>query len=533
MQKKIVVFYALLIFLYMLLILRVYYLGFSSDLTKSANTQSSYVVDICQTRGAIFDCNLQRFTEQEFEYVAIVSPCPEAIQAIAKEISGNKRTEILELAREGKPFICSIGLKPIYAEGIFCTKRYFRYPSQSTASHILGYLDYDGVGISGLEAAFEDELSAAGEKASVKFSVDIKNQVLNSDEMQIQGATNPVNSGIVLTLDKEIQLITQTVAGQMLQKGAVVVMDIDNGNLKAVASVPSFSPNSLAEDLQDENLPFLNRAFCAYNVGSTFKLAVAAAALENGIGSDFSVDCVGGLPVNGRMVYCHHRAGHRETNMKRALEQSCNPYFIRLGQEIGGKNILTMAKNMGFGEESFFAETLISAKGNLPESVDSELALANLSFGQGELLATPVQIAQMISSIANGGYRVSPQLICGWTENIKQIQQNFTAKQRIMSEDTAKTLQKFMVDVVENGSGTNAKPENFNAGGKTASAQTGIFDENGNEIVHAWFAGFFPADEPKYAVVVFAEGMESGGTYAAPVFKRIADCIYEMEKDRN
>ena len=232
------------------------------------------------------------------------------------------------------------------------------------------------------------------------------------------------------------------------------------------------------------------------------------------------------------MVYCHHRAGHGDTDMERALEQSCNPYFIALGRDLGDESILTMAEHMGFGQGSDFAEGVSASAGNLPKSAASPLELANLSFGQGELLATPLQIAAMVSSIANGGYRVEPQLLLGWTEDgtIPQVAEQ--AEERIFSQKTAELLRQYMIEVVEEGSGTNAKPTVGGAGGKTASAQTGRYDEQGEEVVHAWFAGFYPAEKPRYSIVVLAEGMESGGTYAAPVFRRICEQITVLEKER-
>lgn len=531
MEKRLVILYGLISVLFMGLILRVYSLSFSSDLTQAASNQSSYTVEICTTRGAIYDCNGQRLTETEKEYVAAISPSAEAIQALAQGISGSRRTAILEQLQEGKPFLCQLGQRQLLGEGISCFAKYQRYGTQPIAPHILGYLDYKGKGLTGIEKAFEQQLSAAGERVLVRYGVDIQQRPLEAVTPEIEGSSEPVQAGVVLTLDKDIQQLTQVIAGQMLEKGAVVVMDVSSGQLRAVVSQPSFSPNNIAASLNDEAAPLFNRAFAAYNVGSTFKLAVAAAALEQGISTDFSVDCVGGTEVAGRMVYCHNRAGHRTTDMEKALEQSCNPYFIKLGQQVGAAAILTMAENMGFGAESLFAEGLLSSAGNLPQEVSSPLALANLSFGQGELLATPVQIAAMISSIANGGYKVEPQLVLGWTEDGSVPQASEQAAQQILSARTANILKNFMIEVVEEGSGTSAKPISGGAGGKTASAQTGTYDDNGEEIVHAWFAGFYPAQEPQYAIVVLAEGMESGGSYAAPVFKRICEQIAVLEAE--
>ena len=187
-----------------------------------------------------------------------------------------------------------------------------------------------------------------------------------------------------------------------------------------------------------------------------------------------------------------------------------------------------MAENLGFGASAELAPGLFSAAGNLPGSseLSSKAALASFSFGQGKLLATPVQIAALAAAVANGGFSVTPKLVLGTTdENGKLSAAPIYEKNRVMSEAAAKKLREMMISVVEEGSGANAKPNRGGAGGKTASAQTGQYDKDGNEIVHAWFAGFYPAEEPKYAIAVFAEGMNSGSDFAAPVFKKICDGI--------
>ena len=228
----------------------------------------------------------------------------------------------------------------------------------------------------------------------------------------------------------------------------------------------------------------------------------------------------------GRIFYCHHRAGHRQTDLQRAIEQSCNPYFIRLGQKAGGEAVLGMAKALGFGKETILAPGIVSEAGTLPSLSDlnSPHELANFSFGQGKLTATPIQVASMVSAIANKGVSFQPKLVLGTTQDGKTT--DYFPQQapiRVFSEYTAAVLKKGMVGVVEQGSATMAKPQQGGAGGKTASAQTGMYDENGEEVVHAWFAGFFPKQQPKYAVVVLIEGGEYGGRIASPLFRQIAD----------
>ncbi|WP_343264752.1 penicillin-binding transpeptidase domain-containing protein, partial [Ligaoa zhengdingensis] len=153
---------------------------------------------------------------------------------------------------------------------------------------------------------------------------------------------------------------------------------------------------------------------------------------------------------------------------------------------------------------------------------------------QGVLMATPVQLARMVSVFANGGYLVSPRLVEGVSDAsgtaVEQAAPRF-ASNRIIREETARRVRELMITVVEEGSGQRAKPEVGGAGGKTASAQTGQYydEERTNEIVEAWFVGFYPAQQPRYTIVVLAQGADSGSTYAAPVFKEIADGIANMD----
>lgn len=284
----------------------------------------------------------------------------------------------------------------------------------------------------------------------------------------------------------------------------------------------------MAQSLNDPNSPFVNRAISAYNVGSVYKMVVCAAALKSGIGPDFTYTCVGAIDVGGQVFYCHDHAGHGELTMKEALEESCNPYFIKLGLEVGGDAILAMA-NRWLWPGGCAYTGLQTASGSLPQSEDLQLnaALANFSFGQGDLTATPLQIAKYLTVFANHGKMVVPQLVLGQVdENGKLVEKQESYMPRpVVDYWIADTIANYMVTAVEEGSGKRAKPEYFGAGGKTGSAQTGIYNEDGEEIVHAWFGGFFPVEQPQYVCVVLVEGGDSGALVAAPIFKEIADAI--------
>ena len=529
-EKKVLILFCVAIACCTVLILRLYSLSMNGNLKQAASNQSSYSMEITQTRGRIYDRNLRPLTDTEQCQLIAVAPTREAADACAQQITGNSRREALDLLSQGTPFTLKLEQKEkVYAkdiENFTVSSRLPTEPDKQLAIHLLGYQDAEGAGVCGIEKAYDKQLAESGERVRVRCRVNAVGQAVDGETMEVSGSARPVTEGIVLSLDQTMQEVVQKVGNSQIEQGAIVVTDIESGELRACASFPSYDPYHLEKAMNDQRKPFINRALLPYCVGSSFKLAVAAAASEQGISPDFSVDCVGGTTVAGRIFYCHHRAGHRQTDLQRAIEQSCNPYFIRLGQKAGGKAVLGMAKALGFGKETVLAPGIVSNAGTLPtlSDLNSPHELANFSFGQGKLTATPIQVASMVGTIANGGMAVQPKLVLGTTEDGKTTEYfPQQAPIRVFSEHTAAVLKKGMIGVVERGSATMAKPQQGGAGWKTASAQTGIYDEKGEEIVHAWFAGFFPKQQPKYAVVILIEGGEYGGRIASPLFAQIAD----------
>ena len=536
MQWRIVGVFVVMLTIASGLMVRLYALSMNVGLEQAAQSQSAYTLQITTTRGQIYDRNLQPLTDTEQRNYLAVLPTDDAVQACAEQITGTSRRLALDAAAQGTPFVLPLedGQK-VYAadvENFTVSSRLPHDPSEQLAVHLLGYLDGEGNGVSGIEQAYNDQLAAAGEQVTVRCQVDALGRPMENGTMQVEGSSRPPQQGVILTLDKRMQQAVEQV-GEQIDQGAIVVMDVQTGAITASASFPQYDPYHLEAALEDAGQPLINRALLPYCVGSSFKLSVAAAALEEGISPSFLVDCVGGTTVAERIFYCHNRAGHRETDLKRAIEQSCNPYFIKLGQETGAEQLLGMAKALGFGQETQLADGVIAQTGNLPTlgELSSPHELANFSFGQGKLTATPVQIAAMVSAVANGGMAVTPHLVMGTTEDGQTVQKKESpAPVRVFSQQTAAFLQEAMIGVVEEGSAPLAQPKQGGAGGKTASAQTGLYDEEGEEIVHAWFAGFFPAQNPQYAAVILIEGGEYGGQVASPLFAQLVDLYGPLDE---
>lgn len=506
------------------LLLQIAKIGAGGIPVEAASSQSRRVLELAETRAGIFNRNLSPLVNKSSERRLLVFPDILEISALNEYFD---RDSLAEVFQKLEPSVLDMGGKIIEGEGIYNFSFPKRYAEETPAPHIIGYMN-GGKGVFGAEQSFDEFLSENGKTVSAAYYTDGTGRLLSGEEITLYDEEIFEKSGVVLTLDSDIQRITEKALSEGTEKGAAVVMNIKNGEIIACASFPDFDPGNIGDYLSAENSPFVNRAFSAYTVGSTWKLVVAAAALESGISPEKTFECTGSIEVDGRIFKCHWETGHGEIDMEKALEISCNPYFINLALETGGGKILETAKNSGFGNPAYFGENWYSAPGNLPseEELFAKTVLASFAFGQGKLMATPVQLASLAAEIANGGKAVTPKLVLGtYDKNGNWSETPDYSENPVMSGKTAEILRKMMVNVVENGSGANAKPKNSSAGGKTASAQTGQFDAEGKEIIHAWFVGFYPAENPEFAVAVLAEGMDSGGDFAAPIFRRICEGI--------
>lgn len=502
--------------------------------TQQAGISSTTMsIDLETLRGTVYDCNLQPLTNGETVLYAAAKPSGYSLGQIKGKVLPDVFESVLERMSTGKPVAVRIdsSIKP--NSDIKEIKVTERYSSSSLACHIIGYLDGTGQGISGIEKAYDSLLSQGESTVRVKFSSNARGRVMLGENITVEGNETP-KSGVVLTIDKNIQEITEhALDASGAECAAAVVIEIESGAIRACVSRPLFDWNNIAESLNDENSPLINRAFLPFSVGSVFKPVVAAAALESGISESFEYNCTGSVTHNGVTFNCHKQEGHGVIGMEGAVANSCNTYFVALAIETGAENIIETARKFGFGSEITFAQGIKSAVGYLPEvqTLDSDAAVANISFGQGALLATPVQICAAMAAIARNGVYVEPYLIEGETDENGAFTQikPYGEKKQIISYETARLLQRFLEKVVTEGSGSRAQSQYVVSAGKTATAQTGK-SENGEEIYNAWFAGYFPADNPKYAVAVLKEDGGEGALSCAPVFKEIAENMVKTPK---
>ena len=454
--------------------------------------------------------NPREFDRSEMEYLSKITKFD--LNSLTKKLNGER------------PFVLSTYSNVRELKGVTAYDGYGRYAHDIVAQHLLGYLDSDCVvGLSGIERAYDDFLSAFSGSVSVKYKPDAVNGIV-SDSNLIFEDHNYSENGVVLTLDKELSVAVEKSMESYFDSGCVVVMDCDNGEILALSCSPEYDTDSISKYINSNGGELINNAMVNQTVGSVFKIIIAATALRCGL-DDFTYECNGGISVSDRVFHCQNNKEHGDMKLETAFSESCNSYFIALGQLLGYDKIIETAQLFGIDSGIGICDGIYSATGVLPED-DGNLSLANLSIGQGELMLSPLSIARMTSTVCNGGYLINPTVYNGlYIDGELCHESDYSYKSKILSDDMAGRLSEMCRLCVEEGTGVNATPSVGGAGGKTASAQTGIYNKDDDEMLNTYFTGFYPAENPKYVITVFAMGGESGSKTCAPVFREICDFI--------
>lgn len=506
----------------------------SSPTAQASEQNNRRIMEVSEKRGNIYDCNLSLLVNEEKYNAAAVAPAGESASMMKNYLSEEDYSKLISRLSKGEIVIVKTGGKIEPSEGITPLSPYTRYGQNQLLTHTIGYLDGGtGKGVSGLEQSYDEYFTDNSGTLSVAYYVDALGRFLSGGEGEAIYDNYNSKSGLVLTIDKRIQEIAEECADEGgLDKGSIVILDAKNGKIRAMVSRPDFDQNNVEAYLDDEDSPLINRSLTEYSVGSVFKLVVCAAALEEGVSPDFTNDCTGQTEVDGIIFHCHKLDGHGVLDMKNGFALSCNTYFINLAKKVGREKILETAEKMGFGTSVEIAHSLSSDPGYLPtlRDISTSGALANLSFGQGKLMASPIQIAAAFLTVASGGNYCYPTIVEGFAdENLKVTPVEQKPPTPVFDEKIIAQLKSFLKYSVDYGGGSLAKPEGSTAGGKTATAQTGWY-ENGVEVYHAWFAGYYPADDPKYVMAILKEEGDGGSTDCAPIFREIAEKIESYER---
>lgn len=528
-KKRLIAFAAVLAVLFTGIALRVGWLT-KGEWSTAAEQQAGYTLTVARCRGTIYDTHLTPLTNTDTTYRMSVAPTPESLAILSRELGQEQWKTAQQVLSGGMPTVIPLDEPIDSLSGMVLFQVPVRYSGPLPASHLLGYLDNEeNHGVTGVEKWFDDRLNEYAGEIRVTYQMNGTGEWLQGISPDIENTMDRCRGGVALTLDSRVQAIAQRAADRYLPKGAAVVCDADTGQILATVSTPGFQPDTVADVLHDDRSPLLDRTICNYNCGSVFKIVTAAAALEANVPITAAYSCSGRITVEGISFGCHHALGHGRVSMMSGFAESCNPYFIQLAQDVGGERLHQMASSLGFDRALSLVGGPATATAVLPRKQTlAASALANLSIGQGELLASPLHMAALIGAVVNDGEWRPPSIYKGdVSPDGKLTEQALPSTHRVFSPKTAEILRQMMVQTVKVGTGKSATPAVGGAGGKTGTAETGWASE-GEPVVQSWFAGFYPAEDPQYVIVTLAEDADNTGGDSSLAFRQICEQLASL-----
>ena len=573
---------------FFVLLTRLWYLQIiqSERLKELSESNRLRLVPVAASRGTILDRNGAVLVSNTPSFsVAVIPQDVKDKEGLLETLSRHlqlERAEFLERWEKGKgrakyyPIVLASGItrdqlefleeNRLWLPGLDVEMKPIRqYPSGILAAHLLGYLgemsekemseerfrEYnlgDYVGKSGIERSWEHDLH--GVNGGRQIEVDARGRFLRtlSESQPVTG------NSIILTIDKNVQKSAEQAFGD--KAGAAVVMDVNSGEILAFVSSPSFDPAHFAGRmppetwnayLNDKRHPLENKALKGqYPPGSTFKIVTALAALEEGvIDANTTVVCNGSYTVGNRSFKCWDKHGHGTVNLKKALRESCDVYFYHLAERLGVDRIARTAREFGLGEVMGIG--LENEKsGLIPTAAWKEKKYKTkwyrgetlpVAIGQGFVLTTPIQLASMISTVANEGAVHRPHLVKRIVDPEGKVLKEFPPEviKRINDNPAHFRLVKEGLLAVVNephGTGGAARLYEVKVAGKTGTSQVVKLRESRGSTPyeyrdHALFVAFAPFDKPEVAVAVVIEHGEHGGAAAAPIAGRILRAYFE------
>lgn len=557
-RKKVMIVFVAVFFIMMFLIGRLVYLMIfcSEYYGNKAENLHERERDIKAARGKLLDANgTVLATNKSVCTISVIHNQMEepekVIAMLVRELgipeeTARKRVEKVSsiervktnVAKETGDAIRAYGLSGVKVDEDY--KRY--YPYGTLASKVLGFTGADNQGILGLEVKYDEYLQ--GTNGKILTLTDARGiEIENAGESRLE----PVNGyDLCLSLDRNIQMYCEQAAKKVCTKKSadsvsVIVMNPQNGELMAMVNYPEFDlndPFTLVGDTgesvsAEEKQNLLNKMWrnqCisdTYEPGSTFKIITAAAALEEGVVKlDDAFFCPGYKIVEDRRIRCARTTGHGAETFETGIMNSCNPVFMELGERLGAENFAGYFKQFGLLSKTNI--DLPGEAGTIMHKTENigPVELATISFGQSFQI-TPIQLVTTVSSIINGGTRVTPHFGVSVQDADGNTVKTFSYEthENICTAETSETMRYLLEKVVSEGTGKNAKIEGFSIGGKTATSQT--LPRSDHKYISS-FLGFAPADNPQVLVLVVInnpQGIYYGGTIAAPVAKEIFENI--------
>lgn len=414
------------------------------------------------------------------------------------------------------------------------------YPYSEMAAQVIGFVGKDNQGILGLEAKYEEYLK--GEQGKILTQTDAKGRELSSGQERIP----PVDGkNLVTTLDVVIQqyaeqTLEKAVESKQAKRGAVIVMNPQNGEIYAMANYPSFDLNdpftiegedSMTEEELTEARNQMWRNFAindTYEPGSTFKMFTSSAGLEEGVITPDSPFYCNGYHIAGdRMIKCwRYPNTHGAQTFTQGVQNSCNPVFMEVAERLGAETFMEYMKKFGFTEKT--GVDLAGEAVGIMHDVENvgPVELATMSFGQSFQI-TPLQLLRAASAVVNGGYLVTPHFAKAIADEEGNVVEAFSYEkgEQVLSAETSAQMRAILESVVSQGTGSKAAMEGYSIGGKTATSEK-LPRHNGKYI--ASFMTFAPAEDPQvmfFVLIDEPQGTYYGGTVAGPVILELMENV--------
>lgn len=520
------------------LICRLTYLSIykSKSYAKKIEKQSTETINLNSGRGIIYDRNNKPLTDTKKQKILIVPK--DLIYKNYKSINLIKSATDLEeidifraVQEQLNKELIQIDVdtvdknkeKDLEKLGILIDEKTKRYTDNNLLSHTIGYTQHNK-GLSGIEKSMDTELKDGNKKYISAFKAGGLNSQANLNILK--GSLKKVSDSgdnLKLTIDSNIQQKVEKIVDKEENPTAVVISDVTTGEILSMTSRPNFNPNDIQSSLEKNDGQLQNRAVSlTYPIGSVFKIVVLYSALENKDvrESTYYYNCTGTEKVGkDGVLHCNNLAGHGIETLSEAFANSCNTAFYDIAKKVGKDKIYESIDKLHLNER-----VDIGLSEEVNPRIPDKIELNNLAIGQGDLEFTPIQVNQLTQIIANNGlYKplyIYDSIVDSSMNEVEKIKS--TKKEELISPYTMSKIKQFMVGVSKKGTAKQLKDLEGGCGVKTGTAQSSI---DNTEINHGWITGFYPQNNPKYAITILVQGTKNNSKSATPIFKEICQSL--------
>ncbi|WP_297133482.1 peptidoglycan D,D-transpeptidase FtsI family protein [Terrisporobacter sp.] len=535
-RKRVKYFFITCVLLFTYLTYRIFNITIlkNEEYESKIESQSIETVNLNSGRGIIYDRNNVPLTDSKktkvllvpkkvvsgnFSNISLIKDATKLTEEdIYKAVQSQLSSEIIEIEID---YIDNSKIEALEEKGILVKEKTMRYSDDNLLTHLIGYVKKsENSGVSGIEKYMDDELKDSNKNYVSVFKAGQNKGGLTYLKGSVENISqNEDSKHLKLTIDSKIQNNIEQIMDKEENPSAVVISDIQTGEIISMCSRPNFNPNDISSYSNSSKGELQNRVLSVtYPPGSVFKLVVLFAALDNNIiDENYIYNCTGSTKVGsgGEVLNCNNLTVHGRETLEEAVANSCNTAFYDIAKRVGSEKIFDAIKILHLDEK---VDIGIEEEKN--SKIPKDIALSNLAIGQDKIEFTPLQINQMTQIIANNGTYKPLYVYDSIINNNKDILKTYKSnkKEEIISPYTMTQIKRLMTSVSLIGTAKTLSDLEGGCGVKTGTAQSSL---NGKPISHGWITGFYPRENPKYAITVVVEGTEESSKSAVPIFKDI------------